>query len=122
MAAPTAMACPTGINARCLTGKDSAGAYYLIAIPANWNGHLVPKRDPRALASAILDLLQHPQRARAMGARSIELVRREFDLNVVSDRYVEVYQQVCATHTHGDAMILPSRDERRSAALHSSMS
>jgi len=91
-------------------------------VTENWNGHLVPKRDPRALASAILDLLQHPQRARAMGARSIELVRREFDLNVVSDRYVEVYQQVCATHTHGDAMILPSRDERRSAALHSSMS
>jgi pimeloyl-ACP methyl ester carboxylesterase len=40
-AAPTAMACPTGITARCLTGKDSAGAFYLIAIPANWNGHLV---------------------------------------------------------------------------------
>lgn len=40
-AAPTAMACPAGISARCLSGKDSAGAFYVIAIPANWNGHLV---------------------------------------------------------------------------------
>lgn len=42
-AAPQAMPCPSGIGAeiRCLGGRDSAGAYYLIAMPKDWNGHLV---------------------------------------------------------------------------------
>jgi hypothetical protein len=42
-AAPQAMACPAELPAatRCLQGRDSAGAFYLIAIPALWNGTLV---------------------------------------------------------------------------------
>ena len=42
-AAPTAVACPKDVPAgtRCLGGTDSAGAHYLIAVPADWNGHLV---------------------------------------------------------------------------------
>lgn len=42
-AAPTPAACPKGLEAiaRCLSGQDSAGAYYLIALPQQWNGHLV---------------------------------------------------------------------------------
>jgi len=42
-AAPAAAACPSGIaeGARCLSGQDSAGAFYLIAIPRDWNGDLV---------------------------------------------------------------------------------
>jgi hypothetical protein len=42
-AAPTAAACPADVpsTARCLQGQDSAGAYYLIAMPQSWNGHLV---------------------------------------------------------------------------------
>ncbi|WP_409363070.1 glycosyltransferase [Bradyrhizobium lablabi] len=60
----------------------------------NWNGHLVPPRDPRALALAILELLEDPARARTMGRRSIDLVRREFDLNVVADRYAALYRQL----------------------------
>ncbi|MES2946231.1 MAG: hypothetical protein V4772_25455 [Pseudomonadota bacterium] len=41
--APTAVACPTPVptSARCLAGKDSAGAYYLVAMPKDWNGTLV---------------------------------------------------------------------------------
>jgi len=57
----------------------------------NWNGRLVPPRDPRALAGAILNLLQNPTRAAIMGQRSIELVRQKFDLNVVADRYTDLY-------------------------------
>lgn len=63
-------------------------------VAENWNGHLVPPHNPRALADAILDLLQDPVRARAMGQRSIEFVRREFDLNVVADRYAELYRRL----------------------------
>ncbi|MFN3811343.1 MAG: hypothetical protein ACK4S6_12045 [Roseateles asaccharophilus] len=42
-AAPQARACPSGMPAdtRCLGGQDSAGAFYLIAIPADWRGELV---------------------------------------------------------------------------------
>ncbi|WP_010465146.1 hypothetical protein [Acidovorax radicis] len=42
-AAPAATPCPKDLTpiARCLSGKDSAGAYYLIAMPQQWNGHLV---------------------------------------------------------------------------------
>lgn len=42
-AAPRPMPCPREVpaDARCLGGTDSAGAHYLIAMPARWNGHLV---------------------------------------------------------------------------------
>lgn len=42
-AAPQPSACPNGFSAdiRCLGGRDSAGAFYLIAMPKDWNGHLV---------------------------------------------------------------------------------
>lgn len=41
--APVSTPCPKDIAAiaRCLSGQDSAGAYYLIAMPNQWNGHLV---------------------------------------------------------------------------------
>ena len=37
-AAPQALSCPTGVpdTIRCLGGQDSAGAFYLIAIPKDW--------------------------------------------------------------------------------------
>lgn len=42
-AAPIAQACPSGVpeGARCLRGQDSAGAHYLIVMPAQWSGVLV---------------------------------------------------------------------------------
>jgi hypothetical protein len=42
-AAPQATTCPAELPAgtRCLGGRDTAGAYYLIAVPQDWNGHLV---------------------------------------------------------------------------------
>lgn len=43
-AAPKAAACPPALApsvAHCLSGRDTAGAYYLIALPKQWNGHLV---------------------------------------------------------------------------------
>ena len=42
-AAPMTVPCPKDLApiARCLSGKDSAGAYYLVALPQQWNGHLV---------------------------------------------------------------------------------
>ena len=41
--APVVQACPAGVpeGARCLRGQDSAGAHYLIVMPAQWSGVLV---------------------------------------------------------------------------------
>src|SRR5205085_11686074 len=41
--APQAGACPAELptGTRCLHGRDSAGAFYLIAVPPQWNGTLV---------------------------------------------------------------------------------
>lgn len=42
-AAPAPTACPAGVGegTTCLAGRDSAGAFYLIAMPKAWNGDLV---------------------------------------------------------------------------------
>jgi glycosyltransferase involved in cell wall biosynthesis len=89
-------------------------------VTENWNGHLVPQREPRALAAAVLDLLQDPDRARAMGSRSIELVRREFDLNVVTDRYAGLYRQLLSNGKSREEQTGPSHHEpdSRAASLH----
>ncbi len=41
--APQAQACPKGLpeGTRCLGGRDSAGAHYMVAVPAQWNQTLV---------------------------------------------------------------------------------
>jgi hypothetical protein len=42
-ARPEARPCPEGVAAgsRCLTGRDSAGAHFWLAVPPQWNGTLV---------------------------------------------------------------------------------
>ncbi|HEY4082774.1 MAG TPA: hypothetical protein VGM81_18975 [Burkholderiaceae bacterium] len=42
-AEPQPRACPAGVpeSVRCLGGQDSAGAFYLIAVPKDWQGVLV---------------------------------------------------------------------------------
>jgi glycosyltransferase involved in cell wall biosynthesis len=90
-------------------------------VTENYNGHLVPQRNPRAMAAAILDLLQDPARARSMGQRSIELVRREFDLNVVTDRYADLYRRLLSTAKPSDHQTVPWPDgrQRRATSLQS---
>jgi len=58
-----------------------------------WNGYLVPPRAPQELASRILDLLRDRTTAAAMGQRSASLVRREFTLTKVVERYAQIYRQ-----------------------------
>ncbi|NEX91535.1 hypothetical protein [Caulobacter sp. 17J65-9] len=57
-------ACPDGLpkDARCFAGQDASGAFYWIAVPANWNGTLVvhahggPRTGKPALDDEIEDL------------------------------------------------------------------
>lgn len=62
--APVAMACPKEVPAgtRCLQGRDAAGAFYVVAMPAAWNGTLVlhahggPALGAPTLARSVADL------------------------------------------------------------------
>ena len=59
-----------------------------------WSGFLVPPRSPREIAVRVLDLLQQRQLAREMGQRAAALVRQEFGLRLVVDRYCSLYAQL----------------------------
>lgn len=62
--APQATACPASLpdGTRCLSGQDPAGAFYLVALPAQWNGTLVlhahggPNLGAPTLARTVEDL------------------------------------------------------------------
>ncbi len=60
------------------------------------HGLLVAPGDPPALAGALSELLEDPQRGRDMGARGRERRRAEFDIDVIvrrlEDLYVELLQ------------------------------
>jgi glycosyltransferase involved in cell wall biosynthesis len=58
----------------------------------SFNGYLVPPRDTAAFANRIVELLAHAENAKAIGARSISLVRDRFGLARVVDAYSDVYQ------------------------------
>ncbi|WP_084507843.1 glycosyltransferase [Geminicoccus roseus] len=59
-----------------------------------WTGLLVPPRAPDILASRILALLDDTTLARALGARAAELVRTQFALGSIADRYLQLYLEV----------------------------
>lgn len=67
---PTDAACPDGLplGARCYTGRSAEGAYYWIAIPADWNGVLVVHSHggPRTQAPEINDEADDLQRFSVM--------------------------------------------------------
>jgi colanic acid/amylovoran biosynthesis glycosyltransferase len=58
------------------------------------NGFLVPERDPEALAERIAHLARHPEQWEALGRAGRAVVEREFDVNPLNDRLVEIYQRV----------------------------
>jgi glycosyltransferase involved in cell wall biosynthesis len=57
------------------------------------NGLVVPERDPDALAAAIIDLAQDPQRRAAMGAAGRARVERELNWDTVAERLISVYER-----------------------------
>ena len=60
------------------------------------NGALVPVRDPRALARAILHALEHRGAATAMAVRSPALIRATFSLRNVVALHAELYERQLA--------------------------
>ena len=59
---PASIACPASVGAstRCLSGQDANGAWYVIAIPADWNQRLIVHAHggPRTGAPAAADPLE----------------------------------------------------------------
>lgn len=59
------------------------------------NGYLVPPRDSDALAKAIADLVDHPEKRRAFGERGLETVQN-FSIDKTVLMNIELYNQVVA--------------------------
>ena len=61
-----------------------------------WNGRLVPSRNSRALADAMIELLSEQTKRTEMGQRSYQYVKGKFDLSSVADAYAEIYVRALA--------------------------
>ncbi|HHY75774.1 MAG TPA: glycosyltransferase family 4 protein [Firmicutes bacterium] len=75
-------------------------------------GLLVPPRQPKALAQAIVRLLVDPDLARSMGASGREKVERLHDAKVAAEKTVQVYREVLASKAEarpGKKIRLPIR-------------
>jgi glycosyltransferase involved in cell wall biosynthesis len=62
-------------------------------------GLLVPPGDAVALADAIVALLAHPDRARAMGARGRARAREKFSMETAVQRHQQLYESLSARHS-----------------------
>jgi glycosyltransferase involved in cell wall biosynthesis len=68
-------------------------------IDAGESGLLVPPDDVDALAAAILDVIDHPERAREIGAAAASRVADRYDPEQGGRAMVEVYRSLCASST-----------------------
>lgn len=59
-------------------------------------GLIVPPSDSGRLAESILDLLNHPERARAIGAAAQRMVRQEFAVGKMVSATADLYREVVA--------------------------
>lgn len=64
------------------------------AIEPGVTGLLVPVRDARALADAVVSLAVDPERRRAMGAAGRRLAEQEFDIRKVVAAHMAIYRQL----------------------------
>lgn len=65
-----------------------------------WNGLLVPPRDPIQLASAIKNLLNSPgPMLSEMGEKSRSHVRNNFELSLIENEYVGIYKRLLSQDT-----------------------
>jgi glycosyltransferase involved in cell wall biosynthesis len=59
-------------------------------------GFLVPPRSPRALAAALLRLLDVPSRAQAIGLAARQRAEREYGGDALGERFLEIYRTALA--------------------------
>lgn len=66
-------------------------------------GHLVPPRDPQALAERLAELLSQPERRAELGRAARERVEREFTWPVVAHRTAQLYQSLLSRNVRKPA-------------------
>lgn len=82
-----AMACGVPV-----VSTTSGGAAEIIDEPAN--GALVPPADPRALAEAILGLLNDPERCTIIGTANAARALLEFSRETMARRFLDLYRAI----------------------------
>ncbi len=80
-------------SAKPVVVTDAGGPRYIVD-PAG--GHKVPVGDPGALAAALVDVLQSPERARAMGAYNRHVIETTYAWDRVIEKIEGVYARVLA--------------------------
>lgn len=65
-----------------------------LAVLGGHNGLLVPERDPKALAAALLEALSDPERLAQWGRNSRALIAERLNWPVVAARYETVFQRL----------------------------
>ena len=81
------MACGKPVVATAVDGTPEA-------IVDGETGLLVPPRDPKALAEAIIKLLGDEKNIKTMGIKGRERVEQSFSLETQIDRFVELYEKL----------------------------
>jgi glycosyltransferase involved in cell wall biosynthesis len=66
------------------------------AIEPGVSGLLVPVRDAKALANAIQDLLDHPDKCASMGLSGRKLAEQVFDISKVVEAHLRIYEELIA--------------------------
>lgn len=64
------------------------------ALEDGHNGTLVPVEDAEAMAKALDRLLAHPAMRRQLGKQARETVIRDYSLDITTERYLRLYQQL----------------------------
>ena len=86
-------------RSRCALGSVTAfgsvsWSAFKSALDDGRAGILVPPADAEALARAIGHLLEHPDRARVLGARAQQRAQAEYDVARMVARYAAVYREL----------------------------
>lgn len=57
-------------------------------------GFLVPEKDTKSLTKKIKYLIEHPETWSGMGRKGRELVEKEFNINKLNDKLIEIYKNL----------------------------
>jgi glycosyltransferase involved in cell wall biosynthesis len=61
-------------------------------------GMVVPQKNPGALAKKVIELLDHPERARKLALAGRQFVLERFDWNQIARRYQELIETTIRDH------------------------
>jgi glycosyltransferase involved in cell wall biosynthesis len=81
-------------SARPMIATDVPGCREIVE--PGVTGLLVPPRDAAGLADAVLHLLADPESCRRMGAQARKLAEREFGVDAVVSRTLDLYRECLA--------------------------